>query len=239
MSYRIKLGLIVPLLCLPMFAFSDGEPKRSPSDAKRDLNSKPFAVLDFIGVKQGWQVIDMFAGNGYYSEVLSHAVGDQGKVYLHNNQAYLGFANKLNDRVKNDRLPNAEIYVREIEDINLSSNSLDMAILVKTYHDVYFEQSGWTVTADPLFKTLRRILKPNGVLVVIDHHGQAGSGKSAVQNLHRIDAEFAKQDIKNRGFEFIESSKLLVNPTDNLTLSVFDSAVKGKTSRFVFKFRKR
>ncbi len=212
---------------------------RSEEDQIRDASSKPFAVLDFMGDQPGWQVIDLFAGNGYYSEVLSQRVGKNGKVYLHNNQAYMGFANKLKARVKDDRLSNVEVYIREVEDISLPSNSLDMALMVMAYHDAYFEQNGWTVTADVLFKTIYRVLKPGGVLAIIDHHAAPGSGKAHSQNLHRIDALFARQDIQARGFRLADTSALLENPQDTLRLSVFDPAIRGHTSRFVYKFVKQ
>lgn len=213
--------------------------ERSDEDAKRDLTSKPFDVLKFIDIQPGWQVIDLFAGNGYYTELLAHAVGSEGKVYLHNNQAYMAVARKLNDRVKDQRLPNVEVYVREVEDINIKSDSLDLVMMVMAYHDVYFEQSGWTVTADPLFKTIKRILKPGGQLLIIDHDGNPGTGNSRVQDLHRIEATFAKTDISNRGFSFEEESTVLLNEQDQLNVSVFDPQVSGRSSRFIYKFRKR
>ena len=124
--------------CISLFFMSLGcmsvsagaSPERFPEDLLRDKLSKPDQVLDFFGVQPGWQVMDMFAGNGYYSEVLSGVVGPSGKVYLHNNQAYMQFATRLQSRVRNNRLPNVEVYIREIEDINLPSNSLDMVLLV-------------------------------------------------------------------------------------------------------------
>ncbi len=227
----------IPVLFLSQIA-AGAAPERSEADAERDVTSKPFEVLAFMGLEPGWQVIDFFAGNGYYSEVLSHAVGPEGKVYLHNNQAYMGFADKLSERVADNRLPNVEVYVREIEDFDLRSNSLDMAILVMTYHDVYFTQQGWTVTADPLFNTIRRILKPGGVLAIVDHHAATNTGNAHAQNLHRIDAEFAKGDIAGRGFEFVGATDILENPDDDLSVTVFDPAVRGRTSRFVYKFIK-
>ena len=230
-------GVALGVVTFTGFA-AQATPERSEADAVRDETSKPFEVLAFMGVQPGWQVIDMFAGNGYYSEVLSHAVGTTGKVYLHNNQAYMGFANKLSERVADNRLANVEVYVREVEDINLPSASLDMAILVMTYHDVYFTQQGWTVTADPLFRTIKRILKPGGVLAIIDHHAAPGTGNTSAQNLHRIDAEFARTDIARHGFELVAESDLLNNPDDKLDVSVFDPEVRGKTSRFVYKFVK-
>jgi len=230
--------LLFSILFLSAPLFAADAPPRSEADAQRDATSKPYAVLDFAGVEPGWQVMDMFAGNGYYSEILSHRVGDTGKVYLHNNRMYMGFADKLHDRLADGRLPNVELYASEVEDIDLTPGSLDMTLLVMAYHDVYYEQEGWTVTAGPLFEAIHRSLKPGGVLIIIDHHAAPGTGNAHAQDLHRIDAEFAERDIASHGFEFVAESPILQNPGDDLAVSVFDDAVKGKTSRFVFKFRK-
>lgn len=234
-----QLNLFILALLISMQLSAATPLERSDEDAKRDLTSKPYEVLKFIDIQPGWQVIDLFAGNGYYTELLAHAVGPEGKVYLHNNQAYMAVARKLNDRVKDQRLPNVEVYVREVEDINIKSDSLDLVMMVMAYHDVYFEQSGWTVTAEPLFKTIKRILKPGGQLLIIDHVGNPGTGNSRVQDLHRIEAAFAKTDISNRGFSFEGESSVLVNEQDQLNLSVFDPQVSGRSSRFIYKFRKR
>ena len=211
--------------------------QRSEADALRDKLSKPDAVLEFIGVQPGWQVMDMFAGNGYYSEILAAKVGAQGKVYLHNNQAYMGFSTKLSERIKDDRLPNVEVYAREVEDVNLPSDSLDMVLLVMAYHDAYFEQNSWTVKAAPLLKTVHRVLKPGGVLAVIDHHAKSGTGSEPAQDLHRIDVDFAKQDIQQYGFTLDAESDLLENDVDDLTLSVFDPIDTRQHVAFLIAFR--
>ena len=190
-------------------------------------------------MQPGWKLLDLFAGDGYYSELLAQRVGPTGKVYLHNNQAYMGLARNLRARLNNNRLPNVEVYIREVNDINLPSDSLDMVMLVMAYHDAYFTQNGWTVNAEGLFRTVHRILKPGGTLAVIDHHATTGSGSAHAQDLHRIDADFARRDITGRGFEFVAASDVLNNPTDQLHSSVFDPEVRGQTSRFVFRFSKR
>lgn len=233
-----RRGMVCIVLLLSTMATHADELVRSEADAKRDATSKPFAVLEFIGVQPGWTVLDMLAGGGYYSEVLSNAVGEQGKVYLHNNAAYIGFVEGLDERVADNRLPNVQTIVAEVEDVPIPDASVDMALLVLTYHDVYFTSENWTVTADPLFNTLKRVLKPGGVLAIIDHHGTPGSGKAQVQDLHRIDAEFAKQDIASHGFKFVAASDLLENADDDFSKSVFDPSVRRKTSRFVYKFIK-
>lgn len=40
------------------------------------------------------------------------------------------------------------------------------------------------------------------------------------------------------GFKFEGQSKLLANPADPRTATVFDKSIRGKTDQFVLKFRK-
>lgn len=65
---------------------------RPESDRARDANRKPADVLEFIGIKPGMIVLDMFSGGGYYTEILSYVVGENGHVVAQSNEAYLGFA---------------------------------------------------------------------------------------------------------------------------------------------------
>jgi len=56
--------------------------------------------------------------------------------------------------------------------------------------------------------------------------------------LHRIDPNVVKADFKRAGFQLVATSDMLRNPADDHTLLVFDPKIRGKTDRFVFKFRK-
>ena len=230
----MRTTLFILAICFSVSSFADAH--RSESDADRDATSKPLQVLEFMGVQPGWTVLDVFGGGGYYAEVLSHEVGESGKVYLHNNQAYMGFAEGLNERLADNRLSNVELLVREIDDLGLDENSIDMAILVMTYHDAYLVQEGWTLTPDALFEALQRVIKPDGILAIIDHHAAPGTGTQHAGDLHRIDAKFAKSDIEKRGFTLDATSNLLENTEDALTTSVFDPEIRRKTSRFVYRF---
>ena len=230
----MRAVVLVFATCFSLFCFADAH--RSEADAARDATSKPDEILEFMGVKPGWTVLDVFGGGGYYAEVLSHRVGETGKVYLHNNETYMGFAEGLDERLADNRLPNVALHVREIDALDLAEASIDMAILVLTYHDAYYVQEGWTLKPDPLFEALRHVIRPGGVLAIIDHHAKPGSGIQHASDLHRIDAEFARSDIEGRGFKFDAASNLLENPDDDLSKSVFDPEVRRQTSRFVYRF---
>ena len=63
-------------------------PNAPTTDRERDARDKPAEVLAFAGVKPGMTVVDMFAGGGYYTELLAGVVGPNGKVLAVNNVPY-------------------------------------------------------------------------------------------------------------------------------------------------------
>ena len=56
------------------------DPGRPEADKARDAGRRPAHVLDFLGIEDGMTVIDLVAAAGYYTEVLSHPVGPNGRV---------------------------------------------------------------------------------------------------------------------------------------------------------------
>ena len=60
------------------------KPERSAKDRERDAQDRPAELLAFAGVKPGMKVADFFGGGGYWSELISYAVGPTGSVTLVN-----------------------------------------------------------------------------------------------------------------------------------------------------------
>ena len=74
-----------------LLADSIAHPARPEADRADDANRKPAQVLEAIGIEPGMRVLDLLAGGGYYSEILSRTVGSDGSVLFHNNLAYREF----------------------------------------------------------------------------------------------------------------------------------------------------
>lgn len=216
---------------------------RSSGDRERDAREKPAEVMEFAGFRPGMTVADIFAGGGYYSELVANVVGPKGKVLLVNNGPYNAFsADDLKARFKDkDRLPNLERTTVETCDMRLGDGTLDAAMIVMSYHDLYYSdpKGGWPpVDAASFLGQIQRALKPGGVLLIVDHSANAGSGKAPAQDLHRIDEAFAKKDIASHGFVLERTYDGLRNPSDDRSIMVFDAKVRGKTDRFVHLYRK-
>lgn len=243
-------ALLSVAIASPMTGSSEGaietamaNARRSDADRKRDLTSKPAAVLGFFGVTRGMRVLDLLSGGGYYSEVLSHAVGPEGGVVAHSNDIYEEYSGKeIAERYRDDRLPNVERLVSNPPDLKLGNEAFDMVLMAMVYHDVYYvsvsDPKHPKIDRDLFFEEIHRCLKPGGILAVVDHSAVVGTGEAAAQDLHRIDEAFARRDIEAAGFVFDAESNLLRNPDDDRTMLVFDERIRRKTDRFVYRFKK-
>lgn len=213
---------------------------RPDTEKARDASRKPFDVLLFAGVRPGDTVLDMNSGGGYYSEILSHFVGEQGKVYAHNGSVYWAFMKKTVPARFTERLTNVVPLNVESEAVDLPEGSVDVAMSVLAYHDYFMEHEARKGPEDipAILASIYASLKPGGAYVVIDHAGPAGSDGELAGKLHRISAEFVKKQVLAAGFTLEAESDLLANPEDDNGQSPFRPEFRGKTNRFIMKFVK-
>jgi predicted methyltransferase len=217
-------------------------PIRTEDARERDARSKPEVVLTLLDLKPGQHVIDLLGGSGYYTDLMAAMTGPRGEVILHNNPPYDTFVRKMvQPRYEEDPIPGIRYLKSELDDMQLEPQTLDAALMVMSYHDLYYVDPGigFNKTDVPLFfSQVHAALKPGGKLLIVDHSAKPGSGSSHAQQLHRIEREYAIADIEGNGFQLIESSDALSNPEDSREMIVFDADYKGKTDRFILLFEK-
>lgn len=82
-------------------------------------------------------------------------------------------------------------------------------------------------------------VRPGGVVGVVDHvAAPGGDTRQIVEKLHRIDPAVLRADFERAGFVFDAESSLLRNADDDHNKLVFDPAIRGKTDRIVYRFKK-
>ena len=246
----MKTMLISALLILVAPAFAaDPTPieasiastQRTDKDRERDAREKPAEVMAFAGVKPGMTVVDMFAGGGYYTELLAGVVGPTGKVLSVNNVPYAQYAKDgIKERFTEGRLKNVERRLVEMSYIDFSPKSVDLIVICMSYHDAFWidEKEGWPeINTAGFIDSMKRMLKPGGKLLIIDHNAPAGTGAEMVAKAHRLNEDFVKKSLTSRGFVLEKSYDGLRNKDDQLDKLVFDPAVRGKTDRYVHLYK--
>lgn len=216
-------------------------PQRDLSDRMRDATRKPIDVLEFLGVRPGMHVLDVYAAGGYFTHVLALAVGEDGRVYAQNTPRGLRFEEDRSDitqgealaaKIENNNLTNVIRVDRAVTDMNLPDESMDVILLSQIFHDYY---NGNPARARNLLRTLMAALKPGGVLGLIDHAGQEGLDN---RRLHRIPKADVIAAAQQAGFIVDGESDLLASPTDNYRRSIFDPMLNRTTDQFLLRLRK-
>ena len=225
-----------------IYAAAVASETRPEADRDRDAGRKPETVLEFFGIQPGDIVLEMWAGGGYYTELLAHVVGESGKVIAHANTPMLGFVGEAHtNRHADNRLPNTEILLAENNELALEANSFDAATIILNYHDLYWssEEYGWDQIDVPAFLAeLYKGIKPGGTLGIVDHQAVSGSPAETGGTLHRIDSAIVIAELEGIGFVLEGEINALANPEDDHTKGVFDPEIVRKTDRYVLRFRK-
>ena len=219
-------------------------PDRPETDIQRDAARKPAQVLSFLGIDKGMTVLDVFAGGGYYSEILNAVVGEDGKVLTHNNEAYVGFVGpQLEQRFVDGRLKNSKQVIAEANDLDLADESLDAALMILAYHDFFFgnDEYGWPDADETAFlELLCKAMKPGAVLGVADHIANSGGDTTEVAfTLHRVEPQQVISDMTGACFDLEAESNILRNTTDDHLTPAISPEMSGKTDRFLYKFVRR
>jgi predicted methyltransferase len=202
-------------------------PDRSTSDRENDARRKPAQMLAFIGLRPGMVALDLMAGGGYTTELLSRAIGPTGMVYGQaqprdpNRPAAAGArppGSAVADRDARLRSANvaaAPIAIalqRLVDPVPpaLAQGKLDLVTLMFNYHDLGFLGEGRSQMNRSIFLAL----KPSGLYVIADHAGRPGTGISESTTLHRIEETFLRSEVEAAGFKLVATGSFLRNPAD-------------------------
>jgi len=218
-------------------------PDRHANDRNRDKKSHPEVVLRMLNIGPGSVVLDVFGGGGYYSELSARMVGENGKVYLHNNKAYLNYVKKaLDQRMQRINMPQLVPHLYEVDDMQFPENQADAAMIIMSFHDIFYDNSnnGWPqIDRQKFLGQIHKSLKSKGRFVIVDHDARPGKGATEAKSLHRLEKSVATTEIEAQGFKLVDESNILSNSADDMSKSVFDKEVRGKTNRYILAFEKR
>lgn len=240
--WACALVMLGGAVCLPALAQQSQEarmraalasPQRSDADKARDAARKPIQVIQFLGIRSGMTALDVLAGGGWYTEVLSAAVGPSGKVYSQNPDSIVerkGFME--HEKALVARLGNVVPVHGSLAKAGIDG-CCDAAISALNLHDIY--NNGGEQAALKWLKGIYNVLKPGAVFGLIDHVGDPGKDN---KKLHRIPVDTALDLVTRAGFSIEEQSALLANPKDDHTLVSHDPKLHRDTDRFLFRCRK-
>jgi len=227
----------------PAIAAAVADPGRPDKDVKLDTSRRPADLVAFARIAPGETVMDVWPGGGYWTRIFSKTVGPSGKVYAYVPAEIAGFKSDPVSIAKAVAAEPGRDNVVEVSDPLAEQppanfqNVLDVVWTFENYHDLH-DSFMKGADVDAFNRAVFKLLKPGGYYVIVDHAAVAGSGLAHTEDLHRIDPAALRAEVEKAGFVFDAESTVLANPDDPKTALVFDPAIRGKTDRFAYRFKK-
>ena len=125
----------------------------------RDLLLPRKDILNEVGIKPGFHILDYGCGSGSYSIPAADMVGNSGKVYALDIHPLA--IQRVRDLASKRRLTSIETICSSCA-TGLPDDRVDVALLYDTFHCLS--------EPDEVLKELHRVLKPDGILSFSDHH---------------------------------------------------------------------
>jgi predicted methyltransferase len=200
---------------------------RPLEDRVRDGARRPYQVMQLLEVDAGETLLDVGAGGGWFTRVLSAATGPSGKVIAQFGPRALQRENGQAQKDLAAALGNTEAYFGNVAE--LPANSVDAAITALNMHHMNAERAG------PYLREILAALKPGGRAAIIDHVGVATANNA---QLHRMLPSDARTWLTQAGFEIVTESDILRTTADDHTLSADDPILGRDVDQFLFIVRK-
>ena len=137
----------------------------------RDFFRPRINILEEVGIKPEFHVLDYGCGPGGYIIPLARLVGESGRVYALDIHPLA--VQKVQYIASKKKLTNVDIILSDCR-TGLPENSLDAVLLYDAYHHLS--------DPDMVIKELYRVLKPDGILSFSDHHMKENEIVASVTN---------------------------------------------------------
>jgi ubiquinone/menaquinone biosynthesis C-methylase UbiE len=158
--------------------------------AEREDEEQPRMAVKLLKIQPGQSVADIGAGSGYYTELLSRAVGAAGTVYATDIQPEM--LRMVDERIRARKLTNVKPVLSGEDDPRLPPGSLDLALLVDVYHEFAEPQR--------MLRAIRAALKPGGRLVLLEFRKEDRS--VPIREEHKMSVAEARAELEAEGLRF-------------------------------------
>ena len=229
--------ILVPLLALLATGCAEPEPEplsgdeirervegaaegdhRSAENRERNRWRNPGETMAFFGLQPHWKVVEVWPGGGWYTEVLAPVLRDQGRLVAANfPEDAEGFRGQLGQEYRQKLEAEPDLYdrVRIVdfappEHTRLGEpDSADMVLLSRHFHN--FIRDG---VVDEVLEAAREVLRPGGVLAIIQHRAGEGAEPEADRRTGYVRETWLIQRVDEAGFALEDRSEINANPDD-------------------------
>ena len=193
--------------------------QRSAEHKARDKYRHPQQTLEFFDVKENMTVVEIWPGEGWYTEILAPYLKDKGKLYAahfsadaelpYHKKALEKFVNKMHKQPK--VYGKVELTVLEPPELLqiAPDGSADRVLTFRNVHNWMKNDQ-----AAAVFSAMYKALKPGGILGVVEHRNNTLKPQDTKAESGYVSEDYVIALARNAGFEFLEKSEINANSKD-------------------------
>jgi predicted methyltransferase len=190
------------------------DPHRSAADRARDRYRHPAETLAFFGVHPGQTVVEFLPSGGWYTAILAPLLSGHGHyvgLVLKGQKAEASLASLLAGGGERYRGATAAVLDPATGASTIPDGSADVVLTFRNIHDLVM---GGGKTAPGIFRAFYRMLKPGGVLGVVDHHLPETMDNAAEMKSGYLKRSRIVRLAQAAGFRLVDESAINANPKD-------------------------
>lgn len=194
-------------------------PDRAEANRARDLYRHPYETLRFFGVRPGQTVVEIWPGGGWYSEILAPYLAAGGGTYI---AAAPDWGRSGLDKLKarntalysNVRVADYPVFDGKAAEI--PANSVDTVLTFRNVHNwrMGYRRDDKQDYSAEAFRQAYAMLKPGGVLGVVDHRLPEDASAERERSSGYIKESTVRRLAEAAGFRLDAASEINANPKD-------------------------
>jgi predicted methyltransferase len=192
--------------------------QRSVEHRARDRFRHPKATLLFFGARPDMTVVEVFPGDGWYTEILAPFVHGSGTYYAahYDPDSPSRYQQDALTRYRDKLAARPDLY-GEVRVTALSADKTliappGSADLVVTFRNMHNWMAGGYAPA--AFRAMYAVLKPGGILGVVEHRGRSDQPQDPKARSGYVREDYAIALIESAGFRLVARSEVNANPKD-------------------------
>ncbi len=184
-------------------------PTRTPANVARDIYRHPTETLAFFGVTPGQTVLEFSPGGGWYTEILAPLTAGRGTLYAAQapGKGYDALAAKF---AADTKTYGAVKLVPWPPEAAVPVGSVDTILTFRNIHNMVMGG-----TAPDQFKRFFDLLKPGGVLGIVDHRLPENRDSALEKSSGYLKLSTVRKLATDAGFVLEAESEINANPRDS------------------------
>lgn len=189
--------------------------ERSAKNIVRDKYRHPIETLKFFQIKSNMTVIELSPGSGWYTEILSKYLYEEGKlIAAAYNPSVSDYAKR--SREAYEKKLKSKISYNKVEVVDLFSKLSDDATIdaVLTFRNIHNWIDEDTKNLRKIFEQSYSALKPGGIFGVVEHRAKPETSLEDMRKSGYVTEELTINLAKEVGFTLSDRSNINNNIND-------------------------